>query len=602
MRLHPAIPLIPKPSTGHRARGGVHRAFALVAPALMLVLALLGPLPAAHAQSDIAKTVHNLTPEGTGTMKETRRTGLCVFCHTPHNGNPERSMWNKDLPGITYQLYTSSTLRADLKQPTGSSRLCLSCHDGFVAMGNLRVPPPGDPLTLGAMTGPSVLGTDLSDDHPISFVFDSALAAKHAGIVDPGGLPKSLPLDRKNELQCTTCHNPHESNRAKFLRMDNTSSGMCLACHRPPGWTLSVHAISPATWKGSGVNPWPADGAPTVAGNACRNCHRTHSAGHGARLLAWGQEADNCNVCHGGTVAQKNIAAEFDNRAKFSRHPVDVSQWTHDPLESPATMPRHVACADCHNPHAATSRQTVAPAIPGSLQGVSGVTTGGAPIAEATSEFQVCSKCHGVREPSTPGITRVEPTRIVSAKIDPSNQSFHPIAAPGRNATIKGLLRPYTASSIIGCVDCHNNSEWTTPTGSAPKGPHASRFAPILERQYQSADMTLESSANYDICYKCHDRATLFEAPAGNAFSHREHVIEQMAPCAACHDAHGSRQNAHLINFMTRDINGATVVTPTPAGRLEYVTSGVDAGSCYLTCHGREHGSTGAAQRARRRR
>ena len=80
---------------------------------------------ALHAQTDIAKTVHNLTPEGPGAMKETVKTGLCVFCHTPHNANPASAMWNKDLPGITYQLYTSSTLRADLKQPTGSSRLCL---------------------------------------------------------------------------------------------------------------------------------------------------------------------------------------------------------------------------------------------------------------------------------------------------------------------------------------------------------------------------------------------------------------------------------------------------------------------------------------------
>ena len=285
-----------------------------------LALALMPPWHPARAQTDIARTVHNLTPEGTGTQKETRATGLCVFCHTPHNGNPARSMWNRDLPGITYQLYTSSTLKADLKQPTGSSRLCLSCHDGFVAMGNLRVPPPGEALTLGSMTGPSVLGTDLSDDHPVSFVYDAALAMKHAGIVDPGALPKTLPLDRKKELQCTTCHNAHESKRPKFLRMDNPFGAMCTACHQPRGWTLSSHAISPATWKGAGVSPWPVDAANSVASNACRNCHRTHSAGHGPRLLARSSEADNCNVCHGGTVAQKNVAAEFSDGSKFSRH------------------------------------------------------------------------------------------------------------------------------------------------------------------------------------------------------------------------------------------------------------------------------------------
>ncbi len=108
--------------------------------ALFAGLTFLAAPPATHAQSDIAKTVHNLTPEGPGKQKETVKTGLCVFCHTPHNGSPGRALWNKDLPGISYQLYTSTTTRADLKQPTGSSRLCLSCHDGFVAMGNLLVP------------------------------------------------------------------------------------------------------------------------------------------------------------------------------------------------------------------------------------------------------------------------------------------------------------------------------------------------------------------------------------------------------------------------------------------------------------------------------
>lgn len=558
----------------------------LAAAGLALAAALLPAPQPAWAQTDVAKTVHNLTPSGTGTQKETRATGLCVFCHTPHNGNPARSTWNRDLPGITYQLYSSSTLKADLQQPTGSSRLCLSCHDGFVALGKLRAPPPGEALTLGPMTGSSVLGTDLSDDHPISFVYDTALAVKHRGIVDPSLLPKTLPLDRKKELQCTTCHNAHESKRAKFLRMDNAGSALCLSCHQPPGWNLSAHAISPATWKGVGTNPWPADAASSVAGNACRNCHRPHSAGHGPRLLARANEADNCNVCHGATVAQKNVAAEFSDGSKYSRHPIDLAMWTHDPAENPATMARHVSCADCHNPHAATSRAALPPAISGSLQGVSGVANG-SPVVEATFEYQVCAKCHGFREPVLPGITRVEPTRIVSVKIDPSNQSFHPIAAVGRNLTIKGLLPPLTANSRIGCTSCHNNSDWTQASGTAPKGPHASRFAPILERQYITADLTPESPSNYELCYKCHDRNVLLSPTS--SFPHDKHVVKAQAPCAVCHDAHGARQNAHLINFMTRDLNGQTVVTPTRSGRLDYTATGPGRGSCNLSCHGREH-------------
>src|SRR4029453_12681261 len=104
-----------------------------------------------------------------------------------------------------------------------------------------------------------------------------------------------------------------------------------------------------------------------------------------------------------------------------------------------------------------------------------------------------------------------------------------------------------------------NNNEWQTPTGIAPRGPHASRYAPILQKYYQTTDNTPESTANYDLCYKCHDRATLL-APGG--FPHSLHVVQSQAPCAAFHDAHGSRQSPHLINFMTQDINGKIVVQP----------------------------------------
>ena len=155
-----------------------------------------------------------------------------------------------------------------------------------------------------------------------------------------------------------------------------------------------------------------------------------------------------------------------------------------------------------------------------------------------TYEFQVCNKCHGFREPATPGITRVEATRIVSTKIDPSNRSFHPIATTGRNAQMSGLMLGYTTSSMIGCTDCHNNNEWTIATGNAPRGPHASRFAPILERNYMTADGTPESPSNYDLCYKCHDRNSIL---GDVTFPHKVHLVDQQTPCSICHDSHAKR-------------------------------------------------------------
>lgn len=554
-------------------------------------IALLGSglvlaLPA-EAQTTVANTVHNLTPGGPGQLKESRPTGLCVYCHTPHNADPTMALWNRKMPAVTYQLYTSSTLQATLNQPTGSSRLCLSCHDGILALGSLRVPPPGEELKLGPMTGKRALGTDLSDDHPISFVYDSELAMTHGELVDPSHLPRTVRLDATAQVQCTTCHDPHEDRRPMFLRMSNDNGGLCLSCHQLPQWSTSSHGTSGAAWNGSGINPWPEGAAPTVAGNACLNCHRTHSAGHGPRLLAQGIEMDNCTVCHAGTVAQKNVTDQFANGSKYSRHPVDAGPWQHEPRENPLSMARHVTCADCHNPHASNDTKGAAPVVSGSLTGAPGVTSDGTYLRVAANEYEVCNRCHGFAEPQTPGIQRAEATRIVRVKIDPSNASFHPIAAVGRNVSITGLLSGYTATSRIGCTDCHNDSDWVAGSNQ-PRGPHASRFAPILARDYVTADDTPESSANYDLCYQCHDRGRIV-TPQAAGFPHAAHVVDQRAPCAACHDAHGSRENAHLINFMVRDQNGRATVAPNAAGRLEYISMGMGKGSCSLQCHGADH-------------
>src|ERR1019366_10369016 len=104
------------------------------------------------------------------------------------------------------------------------------------------------------------------------------------------------------------------------------------------------------------------------AENACESCHRVHAAPHPQLLLAQTMEEKNRPICHNGMLAKKNIEAEF---FKPSNHMVQGRQWIHDPAEDPVTMPRHVTCVDCHNPHAATSSEsrTRPPELPGALRG-----------------------------------------------------------------------------------------------------------------------------------------------------------------------------------------------------------------------------------------
>jgi hypothetical protein len=74
------------------------------------------------------------------------------------------------------------------------------------------------------------------------------------------------------------------------------------------------------------------------------------------------------------------------------------------------------------------------------------------------------------------------------------------------------------------------------------------------------------------------------------SFEHRLHVVDQHAPCSACHDPHGisaiqgnAPNNSHLINF------DLSIVSPNNSGRLEYIDDGLFTGQCFLRCHGVVH-------------
>ena len=92
-------------------------------------------LTAATASASIVDTVHNLSTSGPGTIKAVSEDRVCVFCHTPHNASAAAQLWNRADPAGPHTPYTSSTMNAAPGQPTGSSRLCLSCHDGTIALG-----------------------------------------------------------------------------------------------------------------------------------------------------------------------------------------------------------------------------------------------------------------------------------------------------------------------------------------------------------------------------------------------------------------------------------------------------------------------------------
>ncbi|MFQ6614264.1 MAG: hypothetical protein ACE5D1_05415 [Fidelibacterota bacterium] len=98
-----------------------------------ILLSLLGSLT--WGQTSIIETKHNLSVSGTGPLTATGETQICIFCHASHNGTPEAPLWNRSVTNTTYTMYGSPSMNATSQQPGVTSRLCLGCHDGTVALG-----------------------------------------------------------------------------------------------------------------------------------------------------------------------------------------------------------------------------------------------------------------------------------------------------------------------------------------------------------------------------------------------------------------------------------------------------------------------------------
>jgi len=536
----------------------------------------------------ILNSKHNLSASGPGTVRATSEDRVCIFCHTPHGARDVAPLWNRPDSNAGYIPYDSPTLQSQPGQPTGTSKLCLSCHDGTIALGDL-VSQDTDISMMGGGSMPaghSLIGTDLRDDHPISFPYTDALGGPNdQHLSPPGAWDERISLDNQGMLQCTTCHDPHDDRWGQFLVMDNTFAALCRECHVYSSFDQTSHATSGASLAAAQGDPWPHADHPDVASNSCLNCHTSHHAGQGPGLLLNSREEEVCFACHDGGVAASDVRRVMQ---KTYRHPVELFTGVHQAGEEPEDAEGHVECADCHNPHMAHDEDAEAPLVPGTLQGVSGISADGAPLDVATNEFEVCFKCHANdNQPPINAIERQINTANTAREFSPFSPSFHPVQAPGKSSSVPSLLPGYSTASLIYCSDCHGNDDSDAP--GTVKGPHGSNHEFLLKYEYRTGDNISESAQAYSLCYQCHSRQSIL---ADESFSeHRKHIVEERTPCSVCHDAHGIDRdegnevnNAHLINFDLRVVE----VDPS-SGRLEYRSSGPEAGQCALRCHGEDH-------------
>jgi predicted CXXCH cytochrome family protein len=556
---------------------------------------------------DITKTRHNLSPTGPGDVKVPSTPGaatseICIFCHTPHGGSQvgksiQAPLWNRNLKyreTTGYALYDGAwsysfegNIESPGTKPTGYSRLCLSCHDGVIAIGTVinkpgsggfrdEALPPTEELGIGKMGDqPSaqgfdgvlsgdtrVLGVNLQNDHPISFVFDSTLATSiDTELVDPGPPPNSLnaitPLAPAggyktgvkrfpgndlskgiNEVQCTSCHNPHTVTYPKFLRAprlqdaeetgylpDGTGSApagqlLCLYCHSKPGWDGSTHDRARAIRAAYPIKDDPAtkhpenydfDGIHTVGEVGCRNCHDPHTAQGAKRLHREGVTAfgggsaieNTCFLCHSPNESAVTPAQTFA------------------PAGDPTDASIHRFCDPTHGDPTnycpeGTSVYRIAPDIWSQFDKDSTACIGGGGGGSAMClQLPTLQSSH-------------EPVFVFRSQEGIQLDSHGVLNVPANNEDFPGVT--VADEPHVECVDCHNPHQINSPhfaslafNGADPPNAKGGRLKgmkgigidstgtrAIVVGRFGMTDIDIDgNSANrdpyvYEICFRCH--------------------------------------------------------------------------------------------------
>jgi hypothetical protein len=197
---------------------------------------------ARRSSGSVFDSKHNLSVSGPGAIKSTGETRVCIFCDSSHSTSSEGPLWNHETtaPG-KFKTYERTTMNSRAEQPNGATKLCLSCHDGTIAVGAIKGL--SRPISMRNVTAEgtipasfkSHLGSDLSGTHPVSVKFQqtSALADPHLRWppLDPTG---EVALDANGYVQCTSCHDPHDDSKSERYPFWKKASfdEVCSVCHK----------------------------------------------------------------------------------------------------------------------------------------------------------------------------------------------------------------------------------------------------------------------------------------------------------------------------------------------------------------------------------
>ena len=517
----------------------------------------------------ILTSKHNLSASGPGPVKAATETQVCVFCHTPHGGDQtaDAPLWNRQLSTATYTPYLSSSTDANPLPgpPGGSSKVCLSCHDGTLAigsvasMGSIAMNNTGVggviPSGLGADTGfTRNLGTDLGNDHPVSFTYNSTLVSNDGELRTPGNnvVGDPTPSNKKptfplevGQIQCATCHDPHISESGpsqpplKFLRGSRIQNGvplggyvqgtdiMCLACHdKDKGvamWANSAHAntnVANETYTNAAAATRDFLTNTQVWQASCLNCHDAHTVKGARHLLREGTDSlsspkgagnsaieETCYQCHstqGVSILNQssppNIVPDIKTEFSLTYHmPIALTTETHDvggnfndSIVAPGVGLANGTAATCNSSGSQCGKDLM------ESEAVLGKPSAGGLAANRHTE---CTDCHNPHR-----ATKKQQFNTDATTPDAAGTHKHNIligdTAPHSNIA-SGALR-----GSFGVEPKYNSAEFGTP--GIPINFDVKRGDPGLSGTTNVSDTYV--TREYQVCFKCHSNYG-FDAP-----------------------------------------------------------------------------------------
>jgi predicted CXXCH cytochrome family protein len=300
--------------------------------------------------------------------------------------------------------------------------------------------------------------------------FDTALA----------GLTSIHPAVK--EALCTTCHNPHASNRKGLLReVDNDIA--CFVCHT---------ALADTTSHPKAHVPF--------AQRDCAACHVAHG-GSDPKLLR-GTVDDVCKKCHDVPKIGAQHLARGLNTAGLQ-------------------------CVGCHDPHRSTRAALVGdkvhkPVSEGKCNEChTAPAAGSATLGTADSTWTNCQKCHSEIGQKLTGAVPHQPAA------DGECYQCHVAHRSNRPALLRGGVGEL-------CQTCHEDM------ALAVLAKEASKHAPVAEGHCQachdphgSPNKSLLKLTGDALCVSCHTK---------DKFANSAHLKKAGVACLDCHLPHTSSQ------------------------------------------------------------